>query len=180
MAARLFQLFGPMDIVFFVKPRLQLHKHGYLFPVFRRFDQRCNNRGIAADAVKRLLDCQNVWIVGCRFDKAQHTVKAFIWVMHHAVSFTNCLKNVVIAIKICRRRNRYNRLKTKMVTTVNPCKLRQECEVKGTGLLINLLRLYIEHINQKVFQLTVALSVNFQTHRLAAFSFFNGFLYFFH
>ena len=54
MAAGLFQLLGPEDVIFLVKPGLQLHQHGNLFPVFRRRSQSRDDGGISADPVKGL------------------------------------------------------------------------------------------------------------------------------
>ena len=63
MAAGFLQLFSPLDVVFLVKPGLQLYQDGDLLSVFSGSDQSSNNRRISAYPVQCLLDGQHAWIL---------------------------------------------------------------------------------------------------------------------
>ena len=81
-----FQLSRPYDIVFLVKTRLQLHKHGNLLSVFRRLGQRHDNGRIAADAVQCLLDGQHLRIPGGFPDELHHRGKGLEGMVQQNVS----------------------------------------------------------------------------------------------
>ena len=52
----------PVDVVFLIETRLDLHQNRNLFPVSRRGNQRLDNRRVAADPVQGLLDRKNIRI----------------------------------------------------------------------------------------------------------------------
>ena len=51
MASGLFQLFGPDNVIFLIKPSFQFYKNRYLFAIFCSFCQSRNNRRMAADPI---------------------------------------------------------------------------------------------------------------------------------
>ena len=96
MAAGLFQLLGPEDVIFLVKPGLQLHQHGNLFPVFRRRSQSRDDGGISADPVKGLLDGQHIWILCRRPDEIHHRIEAFIGMHQQDISLPDIGEDIVV------------------------------------------------------------------------------------
>ena len=67
-----FQLAGPVDVVFLIKPCLEFHQHHHLFAVFRRINQGMDDRGVARGAIQGHLDRQHIRIAGCFRDKPLH------------------------------------------------------------------------------------------------------------
>ena len=69
--AFLFQFFRPSDVAFLVKTRLEFH-HGHdLLAAPPRLNQRLDNGGVVADAVQRLLDGDDIRVLGRAADKIQ-------------------------------------------------------------------------------------------------------------
>ena len=78
VAAGLFQLARPVDVVLLVKARLELDEHRDLLAVFGGADQRGDDRRIAADAVQRLLDCEHVLVLGGLRDELHDAVERLV------------------------------------------------------------------------------------------------------
>ena len=110
MTACFFQFFRPADIIFFIKTGFQFNEDSHLLAVFGCLDESRYNRRIAADTVKRLFNCQYIFILCRLIDEFNDGFKTFIRVMYHSVFFTNRLKNIIIAEKVSRRIDGDNRL----------------------------------------------------------------------
>ena len=72
------QLLGPLDVVRLVEAGFQLHQRGDLLPVLRGLDESADERGIAAGAVKRLLDRKHLRIAGGLLDKIDDGLKRVV------------------------------------------------------------------------------------------------------
>ena len=57
-----FHLFGPVNVLFFVETSFQFDDSGHLFAAAACFKQSLGNGRVAAAAVKRLLNCDNIRI----------------------------------------------------------------------------------------------------------------------
>src|SRR5581483_6732200 len=68
----LLELAGPLDVVGFVETCLQLHQRGDLLAVARGFDQGADNGRVAAGAVKRLLDGEDLGVARGLLGKFDH------------------------------------------------------------------------------------------------------------
>src|SRR3954466_8590694 len=60
MDARFFEPLGPLDIMLFVKARLDLDNRGHLLALFASFDERLWNGRVLARAVKAHLDGEHI------------------------------------------------------------------------------------------------------------------------
>ena len=81
MTACFFQHFCPHNIMFLIKTCLQLYQNRNLFTILRCLGKCCNDRGISADTVQRLLNRQHIRIL-CRLAyKIYNRVKAHIWMV---------------------------------------------------------------------------------------------------
>ena len=105
MAACLFKLFCPYNIIFLIKTRLKLHKHRNLFSVFCRFGKCGNDRRISADTVKCLLYRKDILISCCLLYKIHNRVKSLIWMVQQYISFSYGVKDIS-AIHELRNRSR--------------------------------------------------------------------------
>ena len=78
MAACFLKLLGPMDIVLFVKTRLDLNKYRYLLAVVGGFGKRLHDRRVPAYTVQGLLDRKDVRILGGFLYKVHDRLEALI------------------------------------------------------------------------------------------------------
>jgi len=97
MAAGLFQLFGPLDIVLLIKTGFYFYQYRYLLAVFCRFGKGLYNRRISTDAVQCLFDCQNSRILRRLFDKIDHRLKALIRMMHQDIVLTDRREEILFS-----------------------------------------------------------------------------------
>ena len=93
MAAGLFQLFRPDDVILLIETGLQLHQHGNLLAVLCGLCQRGDDRRIAADPVQSLLDGQHIRILRRLSHEPDHRLKGLVGMMQQNVSLLNLVKN---------------------------------------------------------------------------------------
>ena len=138
VAARLFQLSRPYDIVFLVKTRLQLHKHGNLLSVFRRLGQRRNDGRIAADAVQCLLDGQHLRIPGGFPDELHHRGKGLEGMVQQNVSLPDFIKKRTLFHKF-RHRLGHILFFLQMLKALQAVHFHKEGKIQGAVDMVNIL-----------------------------------------
>ncbi len=85
MHSRLLELLRPDDVVLLVEARLQLHKRRDLLAVLGGGDQCSHDRGVESCAVERLLDRQNLGVVGGSLDKIHNAREGVEGMMHQDI-----------------------------------------------------------------------------------------------
>ena len=142
MTARFLQHLRPHDIVFLVKPGFQLHQHGHLLAVLRRLGQGRNDRGIAADPVKSLLDCQHV-LIPCRLpDEVHHGRKGLIGVMQEDILLPDLFKHITVRGEGRNRLGCGITLFLEMVEAEKPVHFHQKGQIQGAVNAVNILIAY--------------------------------------
>ena len=180
MAAGLFQLVGPVDVVLLVKAGLQLHQNRHLLAVFRGLNQRRHNGGVAGNAVQRLLDGQHVLIFGGLLDKTHHHVEALVGVVDHPVLLPDGLKNIGVAPEIRRGVHRPDGREAQGLKALYPGELGEEGQIQGPGQLVNLVFLNAQHLNEEGLDVAAAFGQQLQAHRRAPLALLNGLLHLAH
>ena len=79
--SRLLQRSRPLDICGLIKSRLELNDHRDLFPALGRLGQGTDDLLISAGPIKRLLDGQDIRILGRLLDEIEYRLKAFVGMM---------------------------------------------------------------------------------------------------
>ena len=97
-----FHFFSPVNVLLFVEPSLQLNDGGHLFAAATSFKKSLSNRRIAAAAVKRLLNSDNVRIQSCLLQEFQHAVKRVIRVVDKDVALADLVKAIAALFKSLR------------------------------------------------------------------------------
>ena len=87
--ARFFQLFGPADIVFLVKPGPQLHHHQDVLPILRSADQGVYHLGIGRHPVQRYLDGYHAVILRGLVEQPDKGLDALIGVAEQNIVLGN-------------------------------------------------------------------------------------------
>ena len=131
MAAGFFQLLRPLDIIFLVKTRFQLDEDQDLFPGLRRRRQSGNNRRLPADAIKRLLNRQDVWIARRLLNELDNRAEALERMIQDNVAVPEDGKNIALTKK--RRRRLRNEARIFQVGPIADKlrKLRKESQIEG-------------------------------------------------
>ena len=75
MAAGFFQLAGHVDIIFFIETGLDFHEDRDLFAVFGSLGQGGDDGRLAADAVERLFDGQDMGVRRSQLDEVFYVSK---------------------------------------------------------------------------------------------------------
>ena len=96
MTACFLQHLRPDDIVFLIEAGLQLYKDGNLLAVLCCLSQSCDDRRIAADTVKGLLDGQNVRVLRCLLDEIHHRIESHIRMMEEDIPSPDLGENIVV------------------------------------------------------------------------------------
>ena len=104
--ARIFQLRCPMQVLLFVKPRLELDNRSHRFSGLGRFTQGANDGGLLAGTIQRLFNRHDVWIQRRLLQKRQHNVKAFIRVVDNDVFLANRRKTIAVMFQYAFREAR--------------------------------------------------------------------------
>ena len=99
MTACPLQHFCPGNIILLIKTGLQFYQNRYLFSIFCCLSQSRDNRRIAADTIKGLLNSQHILIFCCLPHKIHHRIKGLVWMMHQDIPFTDCLENICTPIQ---------------------------------------------------------------------------------
>ena len=94
MAAGFFQLAGHVDIIFFIETGLDFHEDRDLFAVFGSLGQGGDDGRLAADAVERLFDGQDMGVRRSQLDEVFYRFKGFIGMMDHDILLGNGLPHV--------------------------------------------------------------------------------------
>ena len=131
MTACFFQLFRPDNIVFFVKTRLQLDENRHLLAIFCRLRQRCNDRRIAADTIKRLLDRKNIRIICCLTDQVDHRLERLIRMVKQNIPLFDRFKNIAFTDQL---RNRLWSIRNiaKFIFSFQTVQLHEEGKIQRT------------------------------------------------
>ena len=86
MDAGIFQLAGPLDVVFFVKAGLEFHQGHHLFAIFSGSDQGADYLRILRDPVEGHLDGEHIGIIGRLGDEFLHRgAEQVVGVMHQHI-----------------------------------------------------------------------------------------------
>ncbi|MNG15651.1 hypothetical protein D3C84_994960 [compost metagenome] len=96
MTASLLKLLRPVDIVFLIKPCLELNENRYLFPVLRRRFESLNDRGVSAYTIQCLLNCQNISILRRIRDKINDRLKRFKRMVKQNILLKHLFKNIIL------------------------------------------------------------------------------------
>ena len=97
--ARAFQLFRPVDVLLFVKTRLQFHDGRHLLAATAGFQKALYNRRTAPATIKRLFDGDDIRIQGRLLQKMQDAPEGIVGVVHHLIAFGDRRKHVRIRFK---------------------------------------------------------------------------------
>src|SRR5207247_10946143 len=82
--ARLLEGARPRDIVLLVHPRLELDQRGHLLAVLRRPGERRDDGARPAGAVQRLLDCDDLRVIGRPLDEVPHAPEMHVGTLAEA------------------------------------------------------------------------------------------------
>ena len=163
-----------MDVVFFVKAGFQLYQNCYLFAVFRRFNQRSDDRRVAADTIQGLLNSKNIFVRGSLSDEIYHRLEGFIRVVNHPVFLLNDVKKIVAVGKVGARIHRHHRCKAHGLELALGSELAKEGQVDGTRCFVNLIVLHLQGIAEKFLGLLVALLQQLQANGATVLPLFDG------
>ena len=86
---RSLELRGPLEVLLFLEPRLELDHRSHRFARLGGIAQRADHRSLLARAVQRLLDRQHIGIAGSLAQERQHHVERFIRVVDDDVFFAD-------------------------------------------------------------------------------------------
>ena len=136
MASGLLQHLCPQDIILLIKTGFQLHKDRYLLAVLRCCCQRCNDRWIAADAVKCLFDSQNIRILSCLADELNNRRKCLIRMVQENILPADLGKYVLFRI------HPFHRLwcifaVSKVIKPFKTADFHQKCQIQRPSDTIN-------------------------------------------
>jgi len=113
-----FQVACPLDILFLVKPGLELdHRHDRLAG-FRRHDKRLDDRTLVGRSVKRLLDGHDVGVLGRLADELHHHVERLVGMMDDDVLLPDGGKAVSAMVTDTLRKARVVRRKFQLRTFI--------------------------------------------------------------
>ena len=87
LGANALELFGPIDVGFFVKTRLELHHHRHFDATAHRLGEQVHHGRVGAGAVNGLLDGQHLRVVHGFAQKRQHPVKTLEGLVKQHVAF---------------------------------------------------------------------------------------------
>ena len=151
MASGFFQFLRPDDIVFLIKPSLQLHQRSDLFSILRCLCQRCDDWRIAAYPVKCLLDGQNLRIPCGRFDKINHRLETHVRMVQENILLPYIGKDVIIILQSRHFRGLVSGY-FKILKPRKPVNLHQEGKIHGTRNIENIilpdLQLFLQDIQK--------------------------------
>src|SRR5262249_49558662 len=72
---------GPLDVVLFIDPRLDLHDGRHLLATLTRFDQRLRNRRLRSRAIETHLDRHDVRVMRGRLNEIDDRYKGRVRMM---------------------------------------------------------------------------------------------------
>ena len=174
VAAGLFELLCPVDVVFFVKARFQLDKHRDLFAVFGGFDERRDDGRVAADAVERLLNGEYVFVFCGLCDELHDTVECLIWMVNKAVALTDGPENIGVAEEIARGCGGTNGRKAEFFAARDIRKFREEREVNGSLHLVDAAFIDVQRFYEKFAGIFIGVLQELQAHGTAALTTLDG------
>ena len=93
-----FQPVGPQQILFFVEPRLEFDHGGDRLARLGSRDQRVDDRRLLAGAIQRLLDRDDVGILGRLPQEGHHRLEAFIGMVDDEILGADRRKNVAVML----------------------------------------------------------------------------------
>ena len=172
MTARFLQLFRPDDIVFLVKSGFQLHKHGNLFPVFRRLLQGRNDGRIAAYPIKGLLDGQHLRIPGRLSDKPYHRLEALVRMMHQDIPLPDLLKHIRVLRQLRHNLGRQITVLLQMVKTFHTVEFHQKSQIQRSADGIDILLRNCQFLPDQSEEAAVNALLHLQTDHLSPLSLF--------
>ena len=89
MTAGFFKATGHLNVIFFIKTSLNLHKNGYLFSIICSLNQGCNNWRITTYAIQGLFNSKHIRINCSLSNKLFNYSKRFKRMMNKKILFTN-------------------------------------------------------------------------------------------
>ena len=177
MTACFFQHLRPDDIILLIKTRFQFYQNGNLLTVLSCLCKRCDNRRIAADAVKCLLDCQHIRIFCSLAHKIHNRVKTHIRMMEKYISLTDHLENIFIILE-CRHCCRFIFRLFELIVAVNAVNLHQHGKIQRPIDKEDIISMNLKFHFQDIQKSGVHLIFHFQTDHLTPLTFFQLFLNF--
>ena len=168
VTACLLQFFGPNDVVLLIKSRLEFHEDCHLLAVLRGARERCDDRGIAADAVQGLLDGEHGRVDRCLRHKIHHRVKGLVGVVHEDIVFADLLKNITACRQFGNRLRFCVSMLPELVETVDPVCLHQESQVDRTVDHVDEVLCKREFLHEELQEPLIDAPLYFETDRLAA------------
>ena len=118
------QLVAPLDVVAFIKARLQLNDHGHLLAVLGCVDQGVHHRRILGHPVQVDADATHLGVDGRLAQQIHHMPKGLVRVIEQHIALFDLADDAGFALEV-RMRNRRLRWKTKLLRT----KVREAHEV---------------------------------------------------
>ena len=151
MAAGFFQLAGHVDIIFFIETSLDFHEDRDLFAVFGGLGQGGDDGRLAADAVERLFDGQDMGVRRSQLDEVFYRFKGFIGMMDHDVPFGNGRPEIrrVDGGQFRRRLRRHRRI-AQVIVAVDADEGEEDLAVQGTRNRIDVPFFELQFIAQEV------------------------------
>ena len=146
VTAGFLKLFGPLDIVLFVKPGFELYKDRDLLAVFSCSCERRDDRRIAADTVKSLFDRKHIRIYRSSCNKLHNRVKSLIRMMHENIAFSDLLENIAARREFGDKLGLGVSVLPKIVVAFDPVSLHKVSKIKRTVDLV-----YEIHAQGKLF-----------------------------
>ncbi|CDA05912.1 unknown [Blautia sp. CAG:257] len=175
VTAGLFQHFCPYNIIFLIKPGLQLHQNSNLLAVFRRLRQSRNDRRISADTIKRLLDGKDSRIFCSLPYKVHHRIKAHVRMMQENIAFTDHFKNIFVGLEL-RNRCRYILAGFIFFKAFQPIDLHKHSKIQRSRYAENILVSDIKLCFQDLKKTLIHFFFCFQTDNLSPLTFLQLFL----
>ena len=111
----------PVDVALLVEARRELHQHGHLLVLLGRALQARDDRRSDARAVQRLLDRQDVGIVGGLRQERHHRVVRFVRMQQQQVAFLQHRKQIGVRSI----REHVNRLLRRIAQAIEPRQIHQ-------------------------------------------------------
>lgn len=145
-----FELFGPVDVLLFVKAGLELHDGRYLLAEAAGFEKASHDGRIAAAAVKRLLDGDDVR-VGCGLlQEVEHAAEGLVRVVEHQVALADRSKRVGVELE----RGGERRMEGRILEcgTVDPAEPHEFAEGERHLRLEHLIGARAEMLDEEVLQ----------------------------
>ncbi len=166
-----FHLFGPVDVLLFVKTGFELNHRSHLFAAAARFEQILGDRRIASCAIQRLLNRDNVRITSSLLQKFKHAVERVIRMVDHDVMLADLVKAAVVRVKRLEHLRMVGRIFERGTILFHQTAEFRERERNSAA--INLARKHVQMRVKKVLQTLRHAALNLKTNHRAETALFN-------